>query len=74
MGILIRGKYYKNIEDAPRESQAHVGQQVDSYNLHSQGVRHDMALIQPWLPDGSANPEFIKYYPAEAREYGMEEG
>lgn len=73
MGILIRGKYYKNPEDAPKEANSVVGSQLYSYNLESQAKKHDMDLIQPYLPDGSANPEFIKYYPEEANEYGMDQ-
>ena len=71
MGILLRGKYYKDPKDAPREARANIGSQVQRYNLEAQGQKHDMELIQPWLPDGKPNPEFIKYYPAEAKEYGM---
>lgn len=71
-GILINGKYYKNPEDAPSSTKAVVGSQLQSYNLESQAKKHDMDLIQPYLSDGSPNPEFIKYYPAEAKEYGME--
>ena len=73
MGILLGGKYYKDPKDAPVQDQAVVGHQLQSYNLESQAKKHDMDLIQPYLPDGSANPEFIKYYPREAKEYGMEE-
>ena len=73
MGILLNGKYYKNPEDAPKDSAAVVGSQLRSYNLESQAQKHDMELIQPWLSDGKPNPDFIKYYPAEAKEYGMEE-
>ena len=73
MGILLRGKYYRDPKDAPHEAQANIGSQVQRYNLEAQGQKHDMELIQPWLPDGKPNPEFIKYYPAEAKEYGMEE-
>lgn len=72
MGILLNGKYYKNIKDAPFNAKAVVGSQLQSYNLESQAKKHDMDLIQPYLPDGSPNPDFIKYYPAEAKEYGME--
>lgn len=72
MGILINGKYYKNPEDAPVQHQAVVGQQLQRYNLESQAQKHDMDLIQPYLADGSPNPDFIKYYPKEAQEYGME--
>lgn len=73
MGILLNGKYYKDIKDAPFQSKAVVGSQLQSYNLESQAKKHDMDLIQPYLPDGSPNPDFIKYYPKEAKEYGMEE-
>lgn len=73
MGILIGGKYYKDPSQAPNQTQALVGSQISSYNLESQAKKHDMDLIQPYLGDGSPNPEFIKYYPAEAKEYGMEE-
>lgn len=72
MGTLLNGKYYKDIKDAPFQSKAVVGSQLQSYNLESQAKKHDMDLIQPYLPDGSPNPDFIKYYPKEAKEYGME--
>ena len=72
MGILINGKYYKNPADAPVQHQAVVGQQLQRYNLESQAQKHDMDLIQPYGPDGKHNPDFIKYYPKEAKEYGME--
>lgn len=73
MGILIEGKYYKDPKDAPTQVQPVVGTQLSSYNLESQAQKHDLDLIQPYLSDGSPNPEFIKYYPKEANEYGMEE-
>lgn len=72
MGILLNGKYYKDVKDAPFNAKAVVGSQLQSYNLESQGKKHDMDLIQPYLSDGRPNPEFIKYYPKEAKEYGME--
>lgn len=72
MGILVGNKYYKNPKDAPVQNYAIIGSQLRSYNLESQAKKHDMDLIQPYLPDGSPNPEFIKYYPKEAKEYGME--
>ena len=72
MGVLINGKYYKNPADAPAQTRAVVSQQLKSYNLESQAKKHDMDLIQPYLSDGTPNPDFIKYYPREANEYGME--
>ncbi len=72
MAILVGGKYYKNANDAPTEHQAVVGSQLQSYSLESQAKRHDMDLIQPYLSDGSVNPDFVRYYPKEAKEYGMQ--
>lgn len=72
MGTFLNGKYYKDASEVPPQAQAVVGSQLQSYNLESQANKHDMDLIQPYLPDGTANPEFIKYYPKEAAEYGME--
>lgn len=73
MGTLLNGKYYKDPKDVPPQAQAVVGSQLQRYNLESQAQRHDMDLIQPYLSDGQPNPDFIKYYPKEAKEYGMEE-
>ena len=72
MGILVGGKYYKNASEAPQEAHAVVGTQVLSYGRESASKRYDMELIQPYLADGKPNPDFIKYYPKEAKEYGME--
>lgn len=72
MGIFINNKYYKDPSQAPVQAAAVVGSQLSDYNLQSQAQKHDMALIQPYLSDGKPNPEFIKYYPKEAKEYGME--
>lgn len=72
MGVLVNGKYYPDktagdVEDKlpPLAKQAHVSNQMREYQ------RHDVDLIQPYLPDGKPNPEFIKYYPDEAIEYGF---
>jgi len=73
MGTLLNGKYYRDAKDVPEQAHAIVGSQLQSYNLESQANKHDMDLIQPYLSDGTPNPEFIKYYPKEAKEYGMEE-
>lgn len=72
MGTYLRGKYYKDDKDVPAQAQVNVGAQIQSYNLESQAKKHDMDLIQPYLPNGKPNPEFQKYYPKEAKEYGME--
>lgn len=72
MGIFVNNKYYKDPKDVPVQRQAVVGAQLNSYSLESQAKKHDMDLIQPYMSDGKPNPDFIKYYPEEAKEYGME--
>lgn len=73
MGILLNGKYYKDHSQAPQQVQANVGQQLQKYNIEAQGQKHDMDLIQPYLPNGKPNPDFAKYYPELAKDYNMEE-
>lgn len=72
MGVLVNGKYYpdKSAADVsgalpPLAKQAHVSHQMAEYQ------RHDVDLIQPYLPDGTPNPDFIKHYPKESVEYGF---
>lgn len=72
MGLLVNGKYYpdKNAEDAesnlpPLAKQARISKMTQEYD------RHDIDLVQPYLPNGKPNPDFIKYYPEEAAEYGF---
>lgn len=72
MGVLVNGKYYPNktageVGDKlpPLAKQSHVS------NLMREYQRHDVDLIQPYLPDGKPNPEFIKHYPKESVEYGF---
>ena len=71
-GVLINGKYYKNAEDAPKQAQAVISSQVASWSRSNTAQRFDRELIQPYLSDGTPNPDFIKYYPKEAKEYGFE--
>lgn len=72
MGILVGGKYYKNPEDAPQQAHPVISQQVKEYDLEQASQKHDRELIQPYKLDGTPNPEFAKYYPELAKEYGME--
>lgn len=73
MGILINGKYYRDASQAPKEASPVIGTQIDSWSRSYNAQKYDMELIQPYLPSGEPNPDFIKYYPKEAKEYGMEE-
>ena len=73
MGVLINGKYYKDASKAPTSHTAPIAHQVQSYDLEQAGKQHDLDLIQPYKEDGSRNPDFAKYYPELAKEYGMED-
>lgn len=72
MGVLIDGKYYanKSAADVKRRAPA-IASQSDVYNRTSQYQKFDRELIQPRLANGKPNPEFIKHYPQESREYGF---
>ena len=72
MGCLINGKYYpdKSSQDLdgalpPVARQADISRKMAEYQ------KHDVDLIQPYLPDGTPNPDFIKHYPKESKEYGF---
>lgn len=72
MGILIDGKYYPNKTAAGvnRRSPA-LANQNDVYRRTSEYQKFDRELVQPYLPDGTPNPEFIKHYPEESKDYGF---
>lgn len=71
MGILLNGNYYPDGVERPQEAHPVVGTQTTAYGRAIAAQRFDMELIQPYLSDGRPNPDFIKYYPKEAKEYGM---
>lgn len=72
MGLLINGKYYadKSAADVKRRSPA-LANQNDVYRRTAEYQKFDRELIQPYLPGGTPNPEFIKHYPQESKEYGF---
>lgn len=71
MGFIDEdGKYHKE--------SAEVGMFVlpmqSTYRQHSrdrQREDHRADLLQPYLRDGSPNPEFISVYPEESKAYGF---
>lgn len=70
MGRIINGVYYK--DGGEPSIQAPIGRQLRSYELESQANIHDVDLIQPYDRNGNLNPEFFKYYPETAKDYGYE--
>lgn len=72
MGVIINGKYYpdKDAKSAERTLPP-LAKQADVSRRTMEYQRHDVDLLQPYLPDGTPNPDFIKHYPKEAVEYGF---
>ena len=72
MGIVIDGKYYPDKTAADfNHHAAPVAAQADYFNRKSQCVKYDREIIQPYTADGKPNPEFIKHYPEESKQYGF---
>lgn len=72
MGLLIDGKYYPDkTASGVRRPSAAIAKQYDVYNKSSQCAKYDREIIQPYTPDGKPNPDFIKHYPEESRQYGF---
>lgn len=72
MGIFVDGKYYPN--GAPKTVKRRtpaVARQNLVYQKTREYQKFDRELVQPYLPNGEPNPEFIKFYPTEAKEYGF---
>lgn len=72
MGILINNKYYPNKKSADviRRSPA-LANQNDVYRRTAEYQKFDRELVQPYLSDGKPNPDFIKHYPEESKQYGF---
>lgn len=50
---------------------ADVGEISHNGQLRRQYFKHARDLVQPYLPTGAVNPDFIKYRPVDAKRYGM---
>jgi hypothetical protein len=70
-GYILNGKYVRASEV---DTKAKVPRKQI---LHKQGeIEHDARqfardLVQPYLPNGQPNPEFIRALPEEAERYGF---
>ncbi len=74
LGYYLNGKYIKASEvpsevRVPRRNPTHASFQLDEARVT---FRRD--FLQPYLPGTSKpNPEFVKAYPVESKEYFTEE-
>lgn len=70
MGYLLNGKYHKGSPPSevtrPRRQPG-----LKKYEQDRQIEEFRKDLIQPYLPNGQPNPEFIKAYPEEAERKGF---
>jgi hypothetical protein len=69
MGMLVDGKYYRDGE-APEEIEVvPISRQAQMSSLAIEAQKHDRELVQPYLPDGTLNPEFEKHYPEIVKDW-----
>lgn len=74
MGIFVDGKWYRDEAKAKKILQgrsAPIAKQSRIFEMSQEAQKFDRELIQPYTVDGKPNPEFIKHYPQESREYGF---
>ena len=74
MGMLIDGKWYKDEAAAKKHlasRSAPIAKQARVFEMSQEAQKFDRELIQPYTADGKPNPEFIKHYPEESKEYGF---
>jgi hypothetical protein len=70
-GYILNGKYVRSgtVPSQVTVPRKHVLQKQFETNEDVQRFKKD--LIQPYLPNGKPNPEFIDAYPKEAERYGF---
>lgn len=72
MGVIIDGIYYR---ETPKDESQRVSSTVtgiaDTNNKDRQREDYAVDLIQSRNPDGTANEDFIEYYPEEAKKRGL---
>lgn len=69
MGYVLDGKYYSG--DIPKSSVKANNSMLKQWSHDEQRFKHRKELIQPYLPNGQPNPEFIDNFESEAFEYGF---
>lgn len=70
MGYIVDGIYHKGTPDLTklRSRQQSTWKQHDWNRQRKDYARE---IIQPHLPDGRPNPQFVDAWPTEAKEYGF---
>lgn len=68
LGYIKNGKYYKGAWDKITVSAAFS--LVKAQDHDDQRFMHQAELVQPYLPDGTVNPEFTELYYEESKNFG----
>jgi hypothetical protein len=70
-GYIINGKYIRT-KDVPSGATAPRRQPgAKEFEAEADRMRFAKDLVQPYLPNGKPNPEFITALPEEAERYGF---
>lgn len=69
-GYILNGKYVRSSHDtvATKPRKQPLAKQYEMDRMR-EDFRRD--IIQPYLPNGKPNPEFIEAYPKQAVNYGF---
>lgn len=70
-GYILNGKYIRtsNTPSSATAPRRHPG--AKEFEAEADRQRFARDLVQPYLPNGKPNPEFITALPAEAERYGF---
>nr|DAV83088.1 MAG TPA: hypothetical protein [Caudoviricetes sp.] len=71
MGVIKGGKYYPDEQPVKQQVKPVVSQIATRGNIDRDYEDHAHDLIQPYMADGTPNPDFIEYYPEDAKNYGF---
>lgn len=71
MGVIKGGKYYQDEQPVKQQVKPVVSQIATRGNIDRDYEDHAHDLIQPYMADGTPNPDFIEYYPEDAKNYGF---
>lgn len=71
MGVIIDGEYYPGGAPKKLSISTTVAGIHESSTLSQTYRNHAHELIQPNKPDGTPNPDFIEYYPEDAKNHGL---
>lgn len=73
LSAVIDGMYYQNVCLSCKNASLKVASGHARWKRSIDAEDHLADLVQPFLPDGSRNPEFARLYPKQAEKLFNEE-